>query len=76
MSMQRLILAALVLSLSSVASAASKPSKPSVCADFRTYESAGQAPIGLCYDSKKPAVWSSWTIVTVDGQRYAVGFRA
>lgn len=73
----RLTLAVAMLT-PSLASAAPK-GKPSVCENFRVFQAEG-AVMGVCYDSSKPAIWSSWTLVDVTDpqgakRRYAVGYR-
>lgn len=72
------LVVAFALLAPSVALAADEP-KPSVCIDFRVYQAEGK-PLGVCYDGKKPALFSSWRFVDMANpsgatRRYAVGFR-
>lgn len=58
--------------VASNACAEERTRKPTVCADF-VEATSGQRKVGVCYDSKRPRIFTSWTYVTVDGKRYAVG---
>jgi hypothetical protein len=56
-----------------------KAPRPLACSDFRVH-GTGKEQIGVCYDGKRPSVWSTWGFVDItdpDGakRRIAVGFR-
>lgn len=65
--------------VASNACAEERTRKPTVCENFVETTVAdkaaptGQRKIGICYDSKRPRVFTNWAYVTVDGKRYAVG---
>lgn len=69
--------------VASNACAETKERKPSVCADFTETVVAdkstptGKRKVGICYDSKRPRVFTYWTYVTVESEsgphKYAVG---
>lgn len=76
--MKTIILFALASLLTAPVHAKDAP-KPAVCSAFRVLETP-EGRLGVCYDGKKPAVWSTWTFVEIadtDGarRRVAVGFR-
>ncbi len=53
--------------------------KALTCSAFETIKS-GSKTVGICYDGKKPAVWTSWAFIDLtdpngDKRRFAVGFR-
>lgn len=76
--MKASIVAAL-LALSSVASAEeSKPAKPVTCRDFSVATTSSGVKVAICAPSKaggKPTLLRSFEVVTVAGERLAVGFR-
>lgn len=69
--------------IASEACAETKPRKPTVCENFTETTVAdkasptGRRKIGICYDSKRPRVFTYWQAVTVDNgngpHKYVVG---
>jgi len=73
------IAALALLALSSVASAEeTKPAKPVACHDFAVATTTDGSKVAICAASKaggKPTLLRVFEVVTVAGQRLAVGYR-
>jgi hypothetical protein len=52
---------------------AEKPRKPTVCVSFQEVTTA-RGKVALCLDGKSAKVLVRYTIVTMDGARFAVGY--
>ena len=76
--MKTAIIAAL-LALSSIASAEeTRPAKPVACQDFAVATTTDGSKVAICAAAKaggKPTLLRVFEVVTVAGQRLAVGFR-